>query len=273
MTATAKTEWLRTSRTRPCKVCRKTDWCTVAADGSVACCMRVPSGKPMGNGGFLHVLSPDLFGKPIVPAVSAPPASLSPDRVGSTWARWATETGNYMVAGLATRLGVNEAACRAIGAAWAWPYDAWAFPMFDGAGEFRGIRLRSDSGEKWALTGSRQGIFLPDSKPDGEEACVCEGPTDLAALLSLGLWGIGRPSCTGGGPEIAEYCRRHGIKRLSVLADNDGPGRAGAERMAAEIRMRARIATLPAKDVREAVKNGASRDTIVACINNATWSW
>jgi len=269
----ATIDWRRTSRHNPCPICRKPDWCTVAADGSVACCMRVQSDRPARNGGFLHRLSPDLFGKPIVPAVSAPPASLPPDRVGSLWARWALDTGDDMVRGLASRLGVTEAACRAIGAAWAWPYDAWAFPMFDGAGEFRGIRLRSDSGDKWALTGSRQGIFLPEAPPPAEEVCVCEGPTDLATLLSIGLWGIGRPSCTGGAPEIADFCRLHGTRRLSILADNDGPGRTGAERLAADVRLRARIVTLPAKDVREAVRRGAGRSTIEACINNAAWRY
>ena len=143
--------------------------------------------------------------------------------------------------------------------------------MFDGNADFTGIRLRSDSGDKWALTGSRQGIFLPEAPPPGEDVCICEGPTDLAALLSLGLWGIGRPSCTGGALEIAAFCRRRGIRSLTILADNDGPGRAGAERLAAETRLRARIVSLPAKDVREAVRLGASKATIEACINNASW--
>lgn len=267
-----ETEWRRTSRYNPCPVCRKPDWCTVAADGSVACCMRTPSDKPARNGGYIHRLSPDLFGKPATPAAKkTPPPGLSAEAVGSLWARWALDTGDSMVQDLSTRLGVNAVACRAIGAAWAWPYDAWAFPMHDGAGEFRGIRLRSEAGEKWALTGGRQGIFLPDTPPPGHSAYVCEGPTDLAAVLSLGFWGIGRPSCTGGAAEIAAYCRRHGVRELSILADNDGPGRAGAERLAADVRLRARIATLPAKDVREAVRNGATSEMIEACVAAATW--
>lgn len=269
------TDWCRVSPAHPCTVCGKADWCTFAADGSVACCMRVISATRMQNGGYLHRLSTD---SPGTSAPSRPPVPvlrdenrLPPDRAGTLWAGWACQTDEGLLRSFATCLGVDPAALRAIGAAWAWPYDAWAFPMFDGLEQFRGIRLRSLAGDKWALAGSRQGIFLPDTPPPSDEACICEGPTDLAAILSLGLWGIGRPSCNGGAAEIAAFCRRTGIRRLSILADNDGPGLAGAARLADETRLRARIVTLPAKDVREAVRRGATRATVEACINNATW--
>lgn len=264
-------EWKRVSRQNPCPICRKPDWCTIAADGSAACCMRISSDTRMGNGGYLHQLGRDLFGTPVRASQKPPTAHLPPDKIAALWADWAIDTGQYRIAALAANLGVSGEALRAIGAGWAWPYDAWAFPMFDGSGEFTGLRLRSESGEKWALTGSRQGIFLPEAQPDSNEALVCEGPTDLAAILSLGFWGIGRPSCTGGATEIAVFCRRHGIGKLTILADNDGPGRDGAERLAAESHLRARIITLPAKDVREAVRLGASRTTVETCIKNATW--
>jgi hypothetical protein len=235
--------------------------------------MRTPSAKSARNGGYIHRFG-DLFNSAQAPAKPpAPPAPshMPSDKVAAVWTRWGIQTADHQVQPLAQSLGVSLLSLRQIGIAWAWPYDAWAFPMFDGNGEFRGIRLRYDTGEKRAVSGSRQGIFIPDTDIPAEEICICEGPTDTAAMLSLGMFAIGRPSCTGGGPEITAFCRKNGIKRITIIADNDGPGRAGAEKLANTHPMRARIATLPAKDVREFVRLGGTRETIETCINNAVW--
>jgi hypothetical protein len=142
--------------------------------------------------------------------------------------------------------------------------------MFDGGENFSGMRLRSDVGEKWALRGSRQGIFLPAAKPP-EEALVVEGPTDAAAAVALGLYAIGRPSCTGGVREIAAFCRRRGVKRLSVLADNDGPGIRGARAFCSQVGVLARVVVLPAKDLREWLRYGATRVAVDACLSAHAW--
>lgn len=263
--------WIRVTRGAPCVICRKPDWCTVDADGSAACCMRVESDRRMGNGGWLHPLGRDMLGAPMRPAPPGPPRRvLSGEAVGNTWARWWTATTIDQLACLAERLGVSvEAACE-LGACWAWPHDAWGFPMMDGAGQFVGIRLRSESGEKWALRGSRQGIFTTDRKHDGE-VLVVEGPTDAAAAVSLGFYAIGRPSCTGGVREVAALCRREGIKRVSVLADNDGPGIAGARAFCGQLRILSRLVVLPTKDLREWLRNGATRAAVEACLAAHAW--
>ena len=260
------------SRGSPCPICRKPDWCTVAADGSAACCMRTESERRLGNGGWLHRLGRDMLGAPMRMR-SAPPAKrrhLSPDSVGNSWVRWAFATSDAQVEDLAERLGVTALSLRSIGACWAWPHEAWGFPMFDGGEEFSGIRLRSDDGEKWALRGSRQGIFLPDMDVQ-EETLVVEGPTDAAAAVALGFYVIGRPSCTGGGREIAAFCRRRGVKRLSVLADNDGPGIRGAHALCAQVGVQARVVVLPAKDLREWLRHGATRRAVEACLAAHGW--
>lgn len=271
-------DWVRVSRGAPCPICRKPDWCTVAGDGFAACCMRTESDRRLGNGGWLHRLGRDLLGAP-VRARPAPPThsagsgqarNLSADAVGATWARWAAATTDEQVAGLAGRLGVKPAALRALGVCWAWPHEAWGFPMFDGDEEFAGMRLRSDDGEKWALRGSRQGIFIPAMEVEGE-TLVVEGPTDAAAAVSLGFYAIGRPSCTGGVREIAALCRRRGVRRVSVLADNDGPGVSGARAFCGQIGMPARLVVLPAKDLREWVQNGATREAVEACLAAHAW--
>lgn len=267
-----KHDWIRVSKNNPCPICRHPDWCTVSTDGVTVCCMRTCSLTPAKNGGYIHRLG-DIFNG-TKPAPRPPPPDQTkapPDKLGGDWAKWCIQTDQRKVDALAGDLGVSALALRLIGAAWAWPYDAWAFPMFDGAAEFRGIRLRDADGHKRAVTGSRQGIFIPDQDPPPDEICITEGPTDAAALLTLGIFALGRPSCSGGGPEITDFCRRHKISRVTIIADNDGPGRRGAEKLADDCRMRARIATLPAKDARESVRLGATRETIETCINNAMW--
>ena len=143
--------------------------------------------------------------------------------------------------------------------------------MHNGAEEFAGIRLRSDDGDKWALKGSRQGIFIPSMDLQGE-VLVVEGPTDAAAAVSLGFYAIGRPSCTGGVREIAALCQRMGIKRLSVLADNDGPGISGARAFCGQIGLPTRLVVTLTKDLRDWVKNGATRQAVEACIAAANWN-
>jgi len=142
--------------------------------------------------------------------------------------------------------------------------------MFDGEEDFAGIRLRSNEGDKWALRGSRQGIFLPDMAVP-EETLVVEGPTDTAAAVSLGFHAIGRPSCTGGVREIGTFCRRRGVKRLSVLADNDRPGIKGAREFCTRVGVLARVVVLPAKDLREWLRHGATRQAVEACLTAHGW--
>ena len=49
----------RVSKTNPCPVCSKQDWCLYAKDGSAAICQRIEEGskKRCGDAGWLHVLS------------------------------------------------------------------------------------------------------------------------------------------------------------------------------------------------------------------------
>jgi hypothetical protein len=54
---------VRVSRRARCPICGKPDWCSVAADGTIALCMRVASGsvKTARNGAYVHVLTPSVI--------------------------------------------------------------------------------------------------------------------------------------------------------------------------------------------------------------------
>lgn len=54
----ARVDWQRVSRKRPCQICGKANWCEVSVDGQLAHCMRVPGERPMRwrGGGWVHEL-------------------------------------------------------------------------------------------------------------------------------------------------------------------------------------------------------------------------
>ena len=211
----------RVSKANPCPVCKKPDWCRVFGDGWVEC-MRVQSDRPAKSGGFMH--RPGESGANH--SHLRPPPKWQPPTINATklMREWLAATPATALEDFAATLGVSTPSLVAVGAAWAAPHSAWAFPMCDGYGNVVGIRLRNERG-KFAVRGSRQGIFLctcgltaPDdtAQPAGigrlsaaatangsqsRTLFVCEGPTDTAAAVELGFFAVGRPNCCCGGPE------------------------------------------------------------------------
>jgi DNA primase len=142
--------------------------------------------------------------------------------------------------------------------------------MRDGAGSIVGIRLRADDGRKWAVKGSHQGIFIPSVQAQ-PIVYVTEGPTDTAAALTIGLYAIGRPSCNSGGQELKTACKRLGIRKAVLVADNDEPGIKGASKIASELGLPTCIYVPPAKDLREFVKLGGTKIMIESELKNTVW--
>lgn len=302
MNGTAIT-WLRVSRKRPCSICGKPDWCTFTADGRLVCCMRTQSDRPAHNvmGGWLHRLDGGKQAawrqeERTAPAQHPPTANLA-----QRYAQWASRTGAELRRTHAEALGVSPQALAALEVAWApehraWSSSkgrfvllpaAWAWPMVDVERNLVGIRLRTESGEKFAEPGSQVGLFWSRGVPGDQTdtLLICEGPTDTAALMGLGYDAIGRHSCTGGMEMLAELFsrdRRHAV----IVADDDAPkprpdgttwkpGQEGAERLAHALHGIARsvriVYPLGAKDAREWVRQGATHADVEMVINNALY--
>lgn len=238
--------------------------------------MRVKSDHPTRNGGWLHRIADRSF-------QPAPRVHLPPRREARPCAiewvallnRFARDTQTDAVERLAAGLGVSPGGLRRLGLAWAAPHRAWAFPMCDANRETTGIRLRAEDGRKWAITGSRNGLFWPDDLTGAGPLLVCEGPTDTAALLALGYDAIGRPSCAGAIElvvEGVEGLRRHDVV---VVADTDGPGLDGADRLAQALTQAGRrpkvIRPLQGKDARAWLQAGATRAVVDAVIAGALY--
>lgn len=191
-----------------------------------------------------------------------------PDLTG-LWERWSRETDFHQVDGLAMSLGVESESLRLVGCAW--NGRAWAFPMKNAAGEIIGIRLRDGSGNKWAVKGSKQGLFLSEFGCE-PVAYVVEGPTDTAAALSIGLSVIGRPSCLGQEDLILNYVQRQKIRRVVIITDNDEPGLRGAAKLQDTLTVPSCIWVPFTKDLREFVILGGTREMIEAGVHDTVWS-
>ncbi len=249
----------RVNRRSPCPVCGKPDWCLAAEDGSRAICARVESNRRAGDAGWLHVLraTQQVCRRRSV-SLRLPGADFAD--VASSACEFLDPNGPSGVSDLANSLGLSARALTRLHVGWnGW---AWTFPMKDARGATIGIRLRRPNGDKLAVKGSRQALFIPDGIDPSGRLLVVEGPTDTAAALDLGFAAIGRPSCSGGVELVRNYARHAQTKDVVVFADADGPGRVGAAALARQLApfVRVRVAEPwgSFNDLREWLRAGAT---------------
>jgi hypothetical protein len=272
-------EWNRVTRAAPCPVCKKADWCGVSADGAAACCMRVQSERQAKNGGWIHRVgllppvprrpSPRPLEHKLEPSIDAP----------GIWQSYRKDPAVTTTGDAALALGLPPWTVWELGAGID-PHGNLAFPMHDGHLDVIGIRLRSADGKKWAVKGSRAGVFVPwryrpsDWNNNGH-VVVVEGPTDASAVLALNMIPIGRPSCLGGEQTLLEAARALGATSLTIVADNDGPGVMGARRLCTTLDgsgIRWRLVTAGGhKDMRQWWQAGLTRPMVELQWAQAQW--
>ncbi len=189
--------------------------------------------------------------------------------------RWSYETTDDMIRAYSNELWVSQDALRRLGAAWSEAFGGWAFPMHNDRRQIIGIRLRITGAEKRCVRGSRTGCFVPTGIDSRSMLMICEGPTDTAAALTLGYDAIGRPSCSGGTEIISDILQAGRRRDVVIMADSDGPGRAGAQRFADRIIGLCRsvkiITARPHKDIRDWLGAGAIKGDIDDRIANAMY--
>jgi hypothetical protein len=172
---------------------------------------------------------------------------------------------------LAGSLGISAGALGRLGIGWCAESRAWSFPMSGPDDRLLGFRLRASSGCKFAVAGSREGLFIPTGLDTTRALFVCEGPTDTAALLDLGFEAVGRPSCTGGVAHLMRLVRDRLPPAVVVVGDSDGHGRGqeGAQALARHLALFCRWVrvVLPPpgiKDARAWLNAGATRGAVIA---------
>lgn len=255
-------EWSRVTKYNPCKICGKVDWCTYNERG--ACCMRVESPHPMRNGGWWH--RHDVTTTHFLPASF--PKKQAQDKTPDFDSILANGDHNKLES-LSIELHVTTDSLIGLGTVYLSMYHAYGFPMYYPNGKVVGIRLRNNQGHKWAIRGSHAGLFIPfrDLANHTGELFICEGPTDTAAALTLGLYAIGRHACLGQEEMILQLIKDNRIKRVYICTDNDRPGRQGASKLAKMIKCKWSIFIPPAKDLREFVSFGGTKNLLFSTLN------
>lgn len=241
----------------------------VAQDAVI--CMRVQSGKE-------HVFANHAVGwyhwlKDPLPSFHVEQRRERPEiRTRDILTDWSGKLTGPSLESLAKKLGVSYSSLRLLECTWAEPYKAWAFPMRGGDGEYNGIRLRAESGKKWAVTGSKEGVFYVFGFPNTSTLYVVEGPTDTAAAMTIGLDCVGRPSCYGGVEEIRIIVRNQKYSRVVIVSDSDDVGRRGALTLRDALPfVRRCILTLPCKDMRAFVQMEGTQKLLDSMVSSLIW--
>jgi 5S rRNA maturation endonuclease (ribonuclease M5) len=287
----SKLRCIRVSRKRPCPICGKPDWCLLDPDGRFAICPRTPSPRRAGDAGYVHYLTNvyPRVGRRVQAAAGQPAAAAKisngkhepdfqhtpPDFWPRLVKQYQSQLNETALAKLADALGLSVKSLRLLNVGWSAKHRAWTFPMRDAELRIVGIRLRRQDGSKFCVKGSKEGLFIPDNFGQSTDSTliICEGATDVAALLDCGFRAvIGRPSCLGGVKLIVELCRARRFSEVVIFADNDLPGQRGAQKLARELSLyvpRLRVVTPPVKDIRDWKKDGANRADIERAIAEA----
>ena len=222
----------RSNRDNPCPVCkRSSDGCLYTEDGTAAICVRVVEGsvKVAGQAGYLHILKPGDF-KP-KPVVKKRPAIIN----WNTLSRCYTST----FRGMAVRYLANPfyAAYQTLfDIETGWDGEAYTFPVRNANDEIIGITRRWPDGTKGMVKGSQVGIYIPRLNWDNLETLfICEGASDTATVIDMGLKAIGRVSCQTGRDHVIKWCVQKKPSQIVIVADNDSAGITGAKILGVDI--------------------------------------
>jgi hypothetical protein len=284
MDFTTRSRWRRVSRNNRCLICGRPDWCLFTGDADnpdAAICSRIESPKRVGTkgAGWLHVLRENPFRPERRQVRSIAPPEPMID-FGAMAGECYSALGDDRRGELASALGVSRFSLERLGVGWSEQHRSFTFPMRSADfGDINfgiiGIRLRRPDGSKWAVKGSKHGLFLP-YVDTSDQLLICEGPTDTAAMLDLSFEAVGRPSCTGGVAALTSIATgnagaRLAPKEIAIIADDDGPGHRGAWQLASVLvsyLRSVRVVTPPEgiKDAREWKRQGATRLDILDAI-------
>ncbi len=272
---------LRVTKSNPCPVCNRPDWCLIAADGSAAICQRVQDGsvKRAGDAGWLHVLAEDTARRFEARSRRPRRSERKYDGPKVDFVKLSREyrqrISRRQIDMLAKALGVTAMSLVRLGVGW--DGAAFCFPMCDESSRVIGIRRRFGSGRKLCVTGSRNGLFIPEGIDGSGPLMVCEGPTDAAAALDLGFDAFGRPNCDSKVNMTARFTKGRDV---IIIADNDtpkrdgrNPGQAGAVKLAQKLvfvcsSVRIILPPTEYKDLRGWYRAGLKHDELLATIKN-----
>lgn len=211
-------QWVRVTRSEPCAVCGKPDYCTRSTDGQVAHCMRIESGKSLSKGGWLHKLSEPLPPKPAPKEVEK-----KKDWTAECRRLFEHRQAKAKREQVAEQLGVTPGSLELLRVGVGWDqhdgreFSSW--PSRDDTGICIGYVRRYGDGAKKTNRGGSTGLFYTANwNRHPEPVLIVEGGSDVAACESKGLAAIGRPSNVYGAHWIRRMLRG---KPAVVIGERD----------------------------------------------------
>lgn len=269
---TLMSDFARVSKSRPCPICGRPDWCLISRNDppSAAICQRVESQYRWRDAGWLHRLSGtrDPVRRRRSRTIRISAAESAPD-FSALSAQYQAALDPAVLNRFATSLGVAQQSLTRLGIGWTG--SCWTFPMSAVDGRVIGIRLRTRSGRKFSEKGGHQGLHIPTELTGKDPLLLPEGPSDTAAALDLGFDAVGRPSCCGATNLTVALVRRIRPCTVVVVSDNDQPGIDGATDLARALTVacgEVRVLRPPSgiKDLRQWVCHGARRENVETAI-------
>jgi hypothetical protein len=269
---------LRVSKRHLCPICGKSDWCLYSEDDSAAICARIGEGsvKQCGDAGWLHTLKNRHNGhyrhrqaarkRQLVKTTVIQQSKLVDfEQLTELYRQQITED---RLESLSQQLGVSIHSLKRLHTGW--DGRAYTFPMRDENMKIIGIRRRFGDGNKKALAGSRNGLFVPTGLSKDKPLFITEGPTDCATALDLDFDSVGRPNCNSRIDMVVRFVKE---RNAVIIADNDSAGVKGAEKLARKLVLHSpcvRIVCPPAgiKDLRQWLKTGLSASKLKTVIAN-----
>lgn len=277
--------WTSVKKDSPCPICGGVDWCRVSGDEAVTCRLtEAPTGwrkvKDTTDGRIVYVRESES--RRVRGGIKRSKEKRGPVRDWEIEQRsLSAKLTDELLGELADQLGVSASAIRDLEPGYAtgedlrrlrvgfatdadYPNSAFSFPERDERGRIIGLGFRARQGSiKGFAKGAQRGLTIPRNVDlERDPVLIVEGPSDVAAALSLGLAAVGRPSNSGGSEHLAQLLK----SRLPlVLGENDSkesgawPGKEGAMRVAGKLAcaLRGPVSwTLPppeAKDLRQAL--------------------
>lgn len=216
--------WIRVSRSEPCPICDRPDYCTRTTDGQAVKCMRVESDKPAPGalGGWIHQLS-----DPLPPHPPAKAVEKKPDWTKECRQMYAHEKAHDKRCAVAEQLKVSVEALDALKVGIGW--DEWngrefsSWPSRDDDGRCIGYVRRYADGTKRTNQGGTPGVFyVPTWYTHPGPVFIVEGGSDVAACESYNLNAIGRATNTYGAHWISKMIRQCcPEKRIIVVGERD----------------------------------------------------
>ena len=221
---------------KECPICGdKGKWCTTTEDMVVVLCRKVTSSRAVNQkDGSIAWLHPAPAAGVTAHKAKNNRPRLSPVEFENAVKQHQAGLNLERLEKFSASLGLTSKSLQAYGVGYDPTRRAWSFPMRDGARKVIGIHYRTDFGDKFCMSGSRLGLFIPTEyapAPLPQEVSdsmaphvliLPEGLSDACAAFDLGFPAIGRPSNSSGGPFIVELLDSIEVKQeVYVFSDND----------------------------------------------------